>query len=237
MKKLKLFLVSSVLAVSFLSNPVNAMEPDEDVSESKSPAVPILDLSEDCTAKILSELPLRDVVSFALTSKKASQLPCYGPMWFQTDGTYGKSHVNFDRWSSMLSPLFAAARHQRDFDQFLKVPEFREEVKSLLPSTLDLRLAVMDNLPSFHSQKNFTFQINGEQWTVNNIYFNDFKVNKSGFLYMSALKGNEITMDKVLDTLKRPCIYNIYNPSNPAEGAAQFGEDQVWGYFTLRLVK
>jgi len=236
MKKLKLFLVSSVLAVSFLSNSVNAMESDEDVSGSKSPAITmILDLDGKCTSEILRRLPLRDVASFALTSKKAGQVP-YRPMWVQTDGQYKKDLVSFDRWSLMVSPLVAAARHQNDFDQYSKNPEWREGVQYLLPSTLDLRLAIMDNLPSFHSQKNFTFQINGENWTANNIYFNDFKINKSGFLGMSTPKGDELTMDNILNILKKPCVYNA-STQKPKKGTAQFCDHQVWGSFYIKIVE
>lgn len=232
-KKFKLFLVSSVLAVGSLSNPVNAVEPDEKESGSKSPAVTILDLDGNCISKILKNLPLRDVANFALTSKKAGQVP-YRPIWFQKDGKYGKASVSFDRWSLMVSPLVAAARHKDDFDQYSQDPEWRDGLQYLLPSTLDLRLAVMDNLPSFHSQKNFTFQINGEQWHASCITFLNGK--HTGYINVSdpwVAKGHELTMANVLNILEKPCVYNA-STEQPKKGTAQFCN---WGTVDIKIVK
>lgn len=238
MKKIKLFLVSSALAISFLSTSVNAMQPDEKASGSKSPAITILDLDGKCTSKILRRLPLRDVANFALTSKKAGQVP-YRPMWLQRDGQYKNELLGFHQWSLMVSPLVAAAHHEGDFDQYSKDPEWREGVQYLLPSTLDLRLAIMDNLPSFHSQKNFTFQINGEQWRAFYITFLNLG-KRTGYVNVRdpwEAKGHELTMDNILTILKKPCVYNA-STSKLMEGSAQFCEDgSNWGTFEIKIVK
>ena len=238
MKKFKLVLVSSALAISFLSNPVNAMEPDEDVSGSKSASITILDLDAHSTSKILMDLPLRDVASFALTSKNARQVP-YRPIWFQTDGQYKYDLVSFHKWSLMLSPFVAAARHQKDHDQRIKQDSLiYGNATQHCPGSLDLRLAIMDNLPSFHGDKDFTFQINGKQWRTSYItFFND---ESAGYVNVGndmLVAGEKLTMANVLNILTKRLNYNASN-SNPKEGLAQFGEGgSNWGSVYVSIVE
>lgn len=225
MKKLKLFLVSSVLAVGFLSNSVNAMEADEEASESKSPAVTILDL-DGSTSKILRDLPRRDVVSFALTSKVPCRL-----MWFQEDGKYKKDLLSF----LMISPLVAAAHQERDHDQLIKNGGIYRDATINFPASLDLRLAIMDNLPSFHHNQNFTFQINGRAWSISEITFYNFS--DSGYPeYVRGLaQGYQLTMENILNIVNAPLSYD---PSGAGSATAQFGRDgENYGTFTVSPVK